>query len=123
MIDKKGLTTGLIIFGVTSIFSVGGFFFTRYLDKKMEDIKLQQAKFNDLSDEILILKKENQSLKDFVNQNENVRDKLENNFKLEIQEKFNDIEKEVDKCNLQYQWLESRYRKADKEIIKRFRRK
>jgi hypothetical protein len=123
MIDKKALITGITIFGVTSAFSVGGFFFTRYLDSKIEAIKEQQSKFDNLSTEILTLKKENQSLKDFVNQNENIHDKLENNFKFEIQEKFNNLEKDVEKCHLQYQWLQSRYIKADKEIIKRFRRK
>jgi len=123
MIDKRAVLTGVVIFGITSVFSVGGFFFTRYLDDKMEAIKVRQSKFNNLKTEILNLKKENQDLKNFVNQNENIRDKLENNFKLEIQEKFNQLEKGVDKCHLQYEWLESRYRKADKEIIKRFRRK
>jgi uncharacterized protein YlxW (UPF0749 family) len=123
MIDKRAVVTGVVIFGITSVFSIGGFFFTRYLDDKMEAIKVRQSKFNNLKTEILNLKKENQDLKNFVNQNENIRDKLENNFKLEIQEKFNQLEKGVDKCHLQYEWLESRYRKADKEIIKRFRRK
>jgi len=123
MIDKRAVLTGVVIFVITSVFSVGGFFFTRYLDDKMEAIKVRQSKFNNLKTEILNLKKENQDLKNFVNQNENIRDKLENNFKLEIQEKFNQLEKGVDKCHLQYEWLESRYRKADKEIIKRFRRK
>lgn len=121
MIDKKALITGLVIFGVTSTCSVGGFFFTRYLDKKMEDIKLQQSKFNDLSTEISILRKEYQGLKDFIRNNESVRDKLENTFKLETQNKFNLVEKDIEKCHLQYEWLESRYRKADQEIIKRFR--
>lgn len=123
IIDKKAVITGIVIFGITSIFSVGGFFFTRYLDSKIEAIKEQQSKFDNLSTEISILKKENQSLKDYVNQNENIRDKLENNFKFDVQEKFNNLEKDVAKCHLQYEWLQSRYRKADKEIIKRFRGK
>ena len=123
MIDKRAVITGVVIFGITSIFSIGGFFFTRYLDNKMEAIKVQQSKFNNLSTDISSLKNDIQSLKDFIRNNESVRDKLENTFKLQTQNNFNQLEKEVDKCHLQYQWLESRYRKADKEIIKRFRRK
>jgi uncharacterized protein YlxW (UPF0749 family) len=123
MIDKRAVITGLAIFGVTSIFSVGGFFFTRYLDDKMEAIKVQQSKFDNLSNEISSLKKKNQSLKDFIRNNESTRDKLENTFKFEVQNKFNELEKGIEKSHLQFEWLESRYRKADKEIIKRFRRK
>jgi hypothetical protein len=55
MIDKKALITGITIFAVTSIFSIGGFFFTRYLDSKIEAIKEQQSKFDNLSTEILTL--------------------------------------------------------------------
>lgn len=123
MIDKRAVITGLTIFGVTSIFSVVGFFFTRYLDDKMEAIKVQQSKFDNLSNEISSLKKKNQSLKDFIRNNESTRDKLENTFKFEVQNKFNELEKGIEKSHLQFEWLESRYRKADKEIIKRFRRK
>ena len=123
MIDKRAVITGLAIFGVTSIFSVVGFFFTRYLDDKMEAIKVQQSKFDNLSNEISSLKKKNQSLKDFIRNNESTRDKLENTFKFEVQNKFNELEKGIEKSHLQFEWLESRYRKADKEIIKRFRRK
>ena len=123
MIDKRAVITGVVIFGITSLFSICGFFFTRHLDNKMEAIKLQQSKFNNLSTQISTLKNDIQSLKDFIRNNESVRDKLENTFKLQTQNNFNQLEKEVDKCHLQYQWLESRTRKADKEIIKRFRGK
>jgi len=123
MIDKRAVVTGVVIFGVTSIFSVGGFFFTRYLDDKMEAIKVQQSKFHNLSTEISSLKKDIQSLKDFIRNNESTRDKLENTFKFEVQNKFNELEKGIEKSHLQFEWLESRTRKADKEIIKRFRRK
>ena len=123
MIDKKAVITGVVIFAITSLFSVSGFFFTRHLDNKMKAIKVQQSKFNNLSTDISSLKNDIQSLMDFIRNNESVRDKLENTFKLQTQNNFNQLEKEVDKCHLQYQWLESRTKKADKEIIKRFRRK
>jgi len=123
MIDKRAVVTGIVIFGITSIFSIGGFFFTRHLDNKMEAIKLQQSKFDNLSNEISSLKKDIQSLKDFIRNNESNRDKLENTFKLQTQNNFNNLEKGIEKCQLQYEWLESRYRKADREIIKRFRSK
>ncbi|GAG76043.1 unnamed protein product, partial [marine sediment metagenome] len=63
MIDKKAVITGIVIFAITSIFSVGGFFFTRYLDNKMEAIKVQQSKFHNLSTEISSLKNDIQGLK------------------------------------------------------------
>ena len=111
MIDKRAVITGVVIFGITSLFSIGGFFFTRYLDNKMEAIKVQQSKFNNLSTDISSLKNDIQSLKDFIRNNESVRDKLENTFKLQTQNNFNNLEKEVDKCHLQYEWLESRTNK------------
>lgn len=120
MIDKKAVITGVVLFAITSGFS---YFGGRYLDNKMEAIKVQQSKFHNLSTEISSLKNDIQGLKDFIRNNESTRDKLENTFKLQTQNNFNNLEKEVDKCHLQYQWLESRTRKADKEIIKRFRRK
>lgn len=120
MIDKKAVITGVVLFAITSGFS---YFGGRYLDNKMEAIKVQQSKFHNLSTEISSLKNDIQGLKDFIRNNESTRDKLENTFKFEVQNKFNELEKGIEKSHLQFEWLESRTRKADKEIIKRFRRK
>jgi UDP-N-acetylglucosamine transferase subunit ALG13 len=123
MMDKKTILTALFSVVLASSFT----FLIRYLDNKDEGVKIQQDKFNSIILKIGNLEKihlhDIQNLKDQFLKNEIKKNKLFNIYKLDQQNKINELEKDIRECHLQFEWLESRYRKADKKIIERFRRK
>ena len=121
--DKKTVLTAVFSIVLASAFT----FLIRYLDNKGEDVKIQQEKFKTIDLKIGNLEKihlhDIQSLKDQFLKDEISRNKIYNIYKLDQQNKINELEKDVRECHLQFEWLESRYRKADEKIIERFKNK
>ena len=109
------------------IASVGVVFLTRYFEQKGEKAKIEKAKIDNINIKIGNIEKihtyDTQSIKDQFYKDEIEHEKLLNTYKLEQQKKINDLKADVQELHLQFEWLESRYRKADEKIIERFKNK
>ena len=104
MMDKKTVIISIIVPVFTVLMSV---FLVKYLDDKGESVKIQNQKFKNLELKIDNLTKissyDIQSLKDQFLTNEIIHNKLLSSYKLDQQNKLNELSADIQKINLQFQ--------------------
>ena len=120
--DKKTMITSIMIPIFSIIASIGVVFLTRYFEQKGEKAKLEKAKINNINIKIDNIEKihayDTQTIKDRLFKDEIEHEKLLNAYKMQEQKKYNDLKGDVQRLHLQFEYVDSRYRKADAEIKK-----